>query len=324
MNYRKRLSYVFDNAIRIELNDASRIILMSDCHRGDGSEADEFFRNEHLYLSALNYYDRQRFLYIEIGDGDELWENKNMEDIIVAHTEVFRLLRKLWQEKRLYFIYGNHDLVKREAEYNREHLYCAKLTADSCCESLFDGFTAQEGLVLEYSGAGRGGSRGEILLVHGHQVDFLNSSLWRLSRWLVRHLWKPLELFGITDPTSPAQNRDKKEKIGRRLTDWVIRENRMLIAGHNHRPMFPTPGEPLYFNDGSCVHPLFITGIEIDRGAVALVKWSVKVNTGGGLYVGKDLIGGPTPLKDFFRTKRIFDKCEFRDPAAVSIREKIS
>jgi hypothetical protein len=46
----------------------------------------------------------------------------------------------------------------------------------------------------------------------------------------------------------------------------------MLVAGHNHRPMFPEIGEPLYFNDGSCVHPFFITGIEIDRGKISLIN----------------------------------------------------
>lgn len=300
----KRLSQLFESAARMSFDDSSRIILMSDCHRGDASQADEFFRNENLYLSALNHYYNQGFTYIEIGDGDELWENKKLSDIINAHPNVFHLLEKFNRNGRLYVIYGNHDLVKRSDP------------------------GAHEALVLDYQGRewpdqGRAGpdqgiegpdQSKKILLVHGHQVDALNSTFWKFSRFLVRYFWRPLELFGISNPTSPAENQVKKEKIARRLTDWVIREDQMIIAGHNHRPMFPEIGEPLYFNDGSCVHPLFITGIEIDRGEIALVKWSVKVRGDGLLYVGKDCIAEPKKLSDFFRAERIYESCSLKDP----------
>lgn len=286
----KRLSQLFESAARVPIDDSSRIILMSDCHRGDGSQADEFFRNENLYLSALNHYYNQGYIYIEIGDGDELWENKKLPDIINAHQNVFQLLEKFGRGGRLYTIYGNHDMVKRSDPGVRESL------------------------VLDYQG-GEGPERNKkILLVHGHQVDALNSTFWRFSRFLVRYFWRPLELFGINNPTSPAVNQVKKEKIARRLTDWVIREDQMIIAGHNHRPMFPEIGEPLYFNDGSCVHPQFITGIEIDRGEIALVKWSVKVKGDGLLYVGKDYIADPKKLSDFFKAERIYESCSLKDP----------
>jgi len=32
-------------------------------------------------------------------------------------------------------------------------------------------------------------------------------------------------------------------------------KHQMLIAGHTHRPSFPDDGQPLYFNDDSCVSP---------------------------------------------------------------------
>jgi UDP-2,3-diacylglucosamine pyrophosphatase LpxH len=314
VNSLKRLSQVYESADRIPIDDSSRIILMSDCHRGDGSQADDFFSNENIYISALNHYYDEGFMYIEIGDGDELWENKQLSVIINAHPEVFGILKLFYQERRLYFIYGNHDMVKRSAKYVKANLYEYYDRREGTLP-LFENIRVHEGLVLEYTGGGQQAASRRILLLHGHQVDYLNSRLWRFARFLVRYLWKPLELFGVTNPTSPAQNQEKKEKVGRRLTDWVIRENQMLIAGHNHRPMFPELGEPLYFNDGSCVHPLFITGIEIDRGEIALVKWSVKVKGEGVLFVGRDVIAGPTRLKDFFGTERIFETCSLRDPA---------
>lgn len=267
---------------------------MSDCHRGAGSQADEFYKNENLYISAMNHYYNEGYTYIEIGDGDELWENKKLSDIINAHPNVFQLLKQFYMENRLYFIYGNHDMVKRNMVL-----------------PLFENIQVHEGLVLEYRELP---ANKEIFLIHGHQVDFLNSSMWKFTRFLVRYLWKPLELFGISNPTSPAQNLEKKEKIGKRLTDWTIRENQMLIAGHNHRPMFPEIGEPLYFNDGCCVHPLFITGIEIGKGEITLIKWGVKVNAEGVLYVGRDIIAGPKKLRDLFNAERIFESCSLKDP----------
>ncbi len=311
----KRLSQVFESADRISFDDSSKLIMMSDCHRGDGSQADEFFNNENLYISALNYYYNEGFTYIEIGDGDELWENKKLSDIMNAHPNSFRMLRKFYEDKRLYFIYGNHDMVKRNAKYVKANLYRYYDKQEEKELSLFEGIKVHEGLVLEYHGEDGKAAGKPIFLVHGHQVDFLNSTLWKYARFLVRHLWRPLELFGINNPTSPAQNQEKKEKIGRRLTDWVIRENQMLIAGHNHRPMFPEIGEPLYFNDGSCVHPLLITGIEISNGGIALVKWNVKVTEEGLLYVGRDMIAGPKKLGEFFGAERIFESCSLKDPA---------
>ena len=314
MSSLKSISQVFESAERIPFDDSSRIILMSDCHRGDGSQADEFFRNENLYVSALNHYYNDGYTYIEIGDGDELWENKKLSDIINEHLNVFHLLKKFYQEGRLYFIYGNHDMVKRSAKYVKMNLDEYYDIRERKVLPLFQNIRVYEGLVLEYHGGDRQPLNKEILLIHGHQVDPLNSTFWKFGRFLVRYFWKPLELFGINNPTSPAENQVKKEKIARRLTDWVIRENQMLVAGHNHRPMFPEIGEPLYFNDGSCVHPLFITGIEICNGEIALVKWSVKVREDGLLYIGKDHIAGPKKLADFFKAERIFETCSLKEP----------
>ena len=30
-----------------------------------------------------------------------------------------------------------------------------------------------------------------------------------------------------------------------------------------------------FFNDGSCVHPRSITGIEIENGEISLIKWEI-------------------------------------------------
>jgi len=143
----------------------------------------------------------------------------------------------------------------------------------------------------------------KIFLIHGHQVDCLNYRLWKLARFLVRYLWRPLTTFGVNDPTRAAKNYDKKEAVEKILTKWVTRENHMLIAGHTHRPMFPEVGEPTYFNDGSCVHPRCITAIEISEGQILLVKWNVKTKNDGTLFIGREVLAGPRRLKEYFETK---------------------
>ncbi|MCX7715649.1 MAG: metallophosphoesterase family protein [Clostridia bacterium] len=290
MSVSKRISQIFESAERIFFDDLSKIVLISDCHRGNGNSTDNFLKNQHLYLAALTKYYSEDYIYIEIGDGDELWENKTAGEIIQAHRDIFELLSKFFNEKRLYFIYGNHDIIKKN---NKIYQYFDDHEKRNV--ELFKNIQIHEGLVLKHM------SRNcEILLIHGHQADFFNDKLWRLGRFLVRYLWKPLENFGVNDPTSAAKNYDKKEKIDKKLIDWAKEEKRMLIAGHTHRPMFPEAGEVLYFNAGSCVHPHCITAIEISEGCICLVKWDLKTKRDGSLFIGKDILAGPVRLGEFF------------------------
>lgn len=134
--------------------------------------------------------------------------------------------------------------------------------------------------------------------------DFLNYKLWKLARFLVRYLWRPLELIGVKDPTSTAYNHERKVPVEKKLTEWVKREKHTLISGHTHRTMFPEVGEPQYFNAGSAVHPRCITGIEIADGNILLVKWHVKTKDDGTLFIGREVLAGPRKLADYFLGER--------------------
>jgi len=294
----KHISKVFETAEQITFDDSSRIVLMSDCHRGDGSWADDFSRNQNLYFAALTHYYKEKYTYIEIGDGDELWENSRFSDIKQMHSDVFWLLSKFYNEGRLYLIFGNHDMVKKDKRFVKKNLYQYYNEPKRRYNPLFINIKFHEGLVLRHKTTGD-----KIFLIHGHQVDCLNYRLWKLARFLVRYLWRPLTTFGVNDPTRAAKNYDKKEAVEKILTKWVTREKHMLIAGHTHRPMFPEVGEPTYFNDGSCVHPRCITAIEISEGQILLVKWNVKTKNDGTLFIGREVLAGPRRLKEYFETK---------------------
>ena len=81
MSSRTRLNRAFKEAKNLPFDDNSKFILFSDCHRGDNSFADDFANNRNIYFHALSHYFKNGFSYIELGDGDELWENVHFEPI---------------------------------------------------------------------------------------------------------------------------------------------------------------------------------------------------------------------------------------------------
>lgn len=307
MDSLKVLYQIYESGEKIGFDDSSKFVLMSDCHRGDGRWNDNFAMNRNTYIAALNHYYNSDYTYIELGDGDELWENRSFQDIASVHADVFKLLCKFYNDNRLYIIYGNHDIVKKDSGFYSSRFLENFFKYDKRQTPLFENIKVHEGLVLKHKAVDC-----EIFLVHGHQVEYLNSKLWRLCRFMVRYLWRPLELFGMRNPTSPAKNYDKQDLVDKRLIEWVKRENQALIAGHTHRPVFPKVGNPPYFNDGSCVHPYSITAIEITAGYIALVKWETKTRNDGTLYVGRDIMAGPEKLLDYFHKSHAQNKNNIR------------
>jgi UDP-2,3-diacylglucosamine pyrophosphatase LpxH len=294
----KRISKSVKSASEILFDDRSRFVIMSDCHRGDGDRrGDNFAKNQVIYCAAINHYYREGFTYIELGDGEELWENVSMREIQEMYSHIYRLLSRFYREGRLIMLYGNHDIVKRDPEYLRDDY-----------ELYFPGIHVYESVLLRHRG-----TEDVIVLVHGHQADFLNSTLWRLARFLVRHFWRRLERIGIKDMTSAAKNYKVRIKVEKKLIRWAGRENRILIAGHTHRPVFPLKEEEYYFNDGSCIHPNGITAIEISGGSIALVRWSIKTRSEGTLYVGREVLEGPDKLETFFDRLRVRKRDELHN-----------
>ena len=290
MSTEKRITEALEGALHLPLTPQSRYILMSDCHRGTGNANDNFLKNEYLYLAALQYYFAGNFTYIELGDGDELWENRSLCRIKEAHTESFSLLADFYRAGRLYMLYGNHDIQKKQPSFVQKHLQTCYCGQKLCEIPLFPGMPFYSGIILE-SGPGQQ----KICLTHGHQADFLNSTLWKLSRFLVRYLWKPLEGLGIPDPTSAARNNILKKKSEQRLSRWASEHQCLLITGHTHHHIAGTPGCS-YLNTGSCVSPYGITGIEVSGLTLTLVKWGLHTRKDQSLQVARQVLGEPLIL----------------------------
>ncbi len=260
------------NTKNIELNKDTRIVLFSDLHRGVGDWADDFMHNSLVFSSALHHYLRSGFTYIELGDGDELYENRRLEDLVRAHGDIYWLLNQFHQDNRLVYIWGNHNLQMKNRKWRMKAL------RESCShiQDLFEDLEVHETALL-----------GEkIFLFHGHQGDAINDMFAPLGRFMVRNFWRPLQTgLGMKDPTSPAQNVRKRNKVENEILEWAQQKKIVAIAGHTHRPMFSSLSkqqreaggktEPYYFNCGSGVHPRCVTCLEIKDMKIELIKWHV-------------------------------------------------
>jgi predicted phosphodiesterase len=297
MSSQTRLSRAYKEAKKIKFDNNSKFIIFSDCHRGNGDFADDFANNRNIYYHALNHYYKNDFQYIELGDGDELWENLYFNDILEANKNIYLLLQKFYLKDKLQMIFGNHDMVYKNPAVVERNFAEYFNTAEGKKLPLMPNLKFNEGIVLEHSETYQ-----KLFLTHGHQADFMNYVGWKINQFFVRILWKPLQVWGIKDPTSPAKNFRESIKVEQRIKTWITNnENIITIVGHTHRPHFPKPQENLvnYFNDGSCVHPRNITGIEIENGKISLVKWLIDTNDEGVLYIIKEYIETPQKLSDY-------------------------
>lgn len=164
MSTESRLNKLFRTSPVIPMDYLSRFVIMSDCHRGVGNWGDNFLKNQNIYTAALSYYYQNDYTYLELGDGDELWENRDMSEIAETHADVFSLLSRFYQEQRLYMLCGNHDFIKKKQKFLRSFY------DDYYCENqriripLMPGLCVHESLILKNRATGQ-----SIFLVHGHQ-----------------------------------------------------------------------------------------------------------------------------------------------------------
>jgi len=273
---------------RITMTPGMKLIVLSDMHKGDGSGADDFVQNSLIYCCALEYYLKNGFTCIELGDAEELWESDNFDQIYITHTETYDLLAKFHDpdpEKTRYIkVWGNHDL------YWKDH--------QSIYQAFFPEIQIYEGVLLNDT----------VLMIHGHQADSVCNGIAALiSRFFVDHLWGNLQRGGAKDATTRvATNPGLSNAVDKRLHHWATNPSttntlkgtraggaassgrgiNTIIAGHTHRAVFENLSltemrlqafkhkvanatkrshgrDPCYYNTGCCVYPQGITGLEI-------------------------------------------------------------
>jgi UDP-2,3-diacylglucosamine pyrophosphatase LpxH len=253
----RRIQTVLDGARELLFDDDSRLVFFSDCHRGNRGRDDAFAVNEMLFLAALTYYDRRGFTYVEVGDGDELWQNVNFRDILSSHWPTFDMLHRFNLQGRLHLILGNHDIPHR-----------SRIPGDK------DGIGIRESLLLRHRRTNQ-----RLLVLHGHQADVKSDALSTVSRALVRYVWRHLQHWGSVQRWLDVVRRRSTHPnlfariIERRLSRWAGAQGQAVICGHTHRAVLSDYGDPPYFNTGSWTVPGVATGLEIQGGEISLVRW---------------------------------------------------
>jgi len=294
MRTMERLTSAYRNARVEEFDENSKYIILSDCHRGDGSMSDEFLKNKNIYVAALDHYFDNGYTYIEGGDGDELWEHKHYKHIIKANGIVFSRIKRFHEAGRFIKLYGNHDMQLKYPAFVRKHLWTAPNPDTGELEPFLTGLEVVESLVLKHRRTGQ-----EILVVHGHQGDFSNDQAWMMNMYSLRWFWKYLHAFGIRSPSSPVRNIYKRHKVERNYNKWIRLNCTALICGHTHREKFPKADELPYFNSGCCIYPSYILGLEIADGAISLVGWRIEADERRYLHIVRRVLAGPTPVERF-------------------------
>lgn len=199
------LSTIVETAPSLRIDASSRIFIVSDLHVGDGSEGDDFARNEGIFLDALDgLYLKDGWTLVLNGDVEELHKFK-LKDIRAAHPGLYARLDAFNAAKRLVKIVGNHDLA----------LLAQPTRA----------YDLRHALVLEHE-------EGRLACFHGHQASKFFSKHNYLSDFIVRYVAHPLKI----------KNRDKPIKSQLKNERRIYRASKAMgigsVTGHTHRPLF--------------------------------------------------------------------------------------
>ncbi|QQL49280.1 metallophosphoesterase [Mucilaginibacter ginkgonis] len=281
-----------------------KFIILSDQHKGARDFADDFALAEKNYLAALEYYYKQGFYYINLGDSEELWENLLLT-VLKHNKETFEAEKKFLTKNAFTKIFGNHDLY-----WDNDPL--APVTLKNVYG---EDVKINEGLVLRTQLKDR---PLDIFMTHGHQGDLQSDGNW-FSKWFVSNIWGPVQAYLRINPNTPANNDDLKTTHNVLMYEWSGKQDdTLLITGHTHQPVFASlthieslylqrdkakaandetklksldeqisrrhlKGDtainfkgykPTYFNSGCCCFDDGdITGIEIADGCIRLIKW---------------------------------------------------
>jgi predicted phosphodiesterase len=288
----------------------SRFIIFSDQHKGAGDWSDDFATNKDNYHAALEFYLEQGYTYINLGDCEELWENKP-EPVLKLYANELRLEAAFAAANRYFKIFGNHDLLWFDNTAVKQYL------------SPFFGNNAEvlEGIVLQTTIEEK---LLHIFLTHGHQGDKVSDSN-AFSKWFVGRIWVPIQRWLEINVNTPATDFHLTDRHNLMMYEWTMQfRDVILVTGHTHKPVFESLDHiqrlnkqlekaielkdeaaietinseiqkrlteyrresntrdnthviPSYYNSGCCCFSDGdITGIEIADGYMRLVKWCKK------------------------------------------------
>ena len=219
---------------------AGKFIIFSDQHKGRRNGADDFTQAEPNYLAALEHFSSNNFCFINLGDSEELWENR-MWQVKKKNKATFAAEKKFIEHNNYVKIYGNHDLywdVSPFAPLHLKDMYGEKI-------KVYEGVVLKSLVSSRESGVDKPDSvlrtkdaELTIFLTHGHQGD-AQSDGNKFSKFFVAWIWAPLQSLLRINPNTPAYNAEKKTLHNHIMYEWSSHQkNILLITGHTHQPVF--------------------------------------------------------------------------------------
>lgn len=290
----------------LDLNHPPRkFIVFSDLHKGNKKRSDDFAPAEKTYLAALDYYNKNGYTLVLLGDSEELWKY-NLFTVRNHNHGSFGLEKAFVKRKAFIKIFGNHDVF-----WNNDPFAPLQLL------SIYgEQIKTYEALILTYQARHK---KIDILLTHGHQGDGQSDGN-KFSAWFVAKIWAPLQSFLELNINTPAFNDILKTEHNQFMYEWSsAQQDLLLVTGHTHQPVFESMThlerlykqlllarqenneasiaklqqeiafrrqeydhvsddylhlKPSYFNTGCCCFvDGDITGIEIENDSIRLIKW---------------------------------------------------
>ena len=222
----KKLSDLWqDGSVQALPTVNQRLAIISDTHFGNGSAADDFYKNRTALINALAFYKEGEYSLILLGDIEEFWQF-DLPEIVkqyeeASHPKIYPKFREFGDE-HLLRIFGNHDY---------EWGGLIDPTKNAPDTSSF----ADEALKLrDIDDVVR------ILLVHGHQGSIESDKFAWLSRFFVR-LYRGVEPWvswtGLFVAGSATKSQVAKD-YERTMYGWAKQNKVILICGHSHRAIF--------------------------------------------------------------------------------------
>jgi UDP-2,3-diacylglucosamine pyrophosphatase LpxH len=235
----------------------AKLVFFSDLHRGMGTK-DVFIKNKELFVKVLDYYNRQGYTLVLVGDVEEGWgfQRDNIPLILQDHNDELDKEMEFLKDNRYYRVYGNHDDYYRGL-YFRFKNFETRVNPAVIFEDKENNFT--------------------IFVTHGCQGHGLHDAGDELASWgvYVKYNWLT-EIFDKRPKSEKeldqaiTQKQQEYQKHEQMVVDWVKDDGtgkkryNILIAGHTHIPVFESipveetyqalirqidSGEYLFFND---------------------------------------------------------------------------
>ncbi len=207
-----------------------KYIIFSDQHKGNRDGADDFLLAERAYNAALAYYYRQGHTLVTLGDVEELWEER-IPTVLKAYKHTLYLESRFNAAGRYVRIWGNHDDNWQYPEEVKKHLDPIYMQQGG------EPLQVHEGVRLLIHDAGQ--PLGTIFMVHGHQGTLESDRYAAISKFFVRHFWRPFQRLTNYRSTTPAESWTLRERHNVTMYQWAASQERLvLITGHTHRPVF--------------------------------------------------------------------------------------